>query len=125
MSNLGHYQVFTTGAKKVGGPLKLLVIAGGVGALTIGVPLGGLVTKGCEKVGEFARKKRLEKEVIGTIYSAKIDGTDKQGLRFKKGDKFKVLSADGNAILIEKINDENNPYFVSADFLSSISNFKL
>lgn len=43
MSNLGWYQVITTWSKKVGGPLNLLGIVAGVGAI------GGVAgTKGVE-----------------------------------------------------------------------------
>ena len=38
--------------------------------------------------------------------------------------QFKVLERDGDAALIEIMNDENNPYFISAKFLSSISDYK-
>ena len=38
-------------------------------------------------------------------------------------DTFKVLEIDGDAALIEKIGDENNPYYVSARFLRGISDY--
>lgn len=38
-------------------------------------------------------------------------------------DTFKVLEIDGDAALIEKISDENNPYYVSARFLRRISDY--
>ena len=125
MSNLGKYQTMTTVAKIFGGPVKFIGAVFGAGAL-IGIP-SGIVIKGfVEKGVDFVRKKRLEKEAInGITYTVTSEGTDKQGLHFMVGDDFKVLEADGNAILIEKIGDENNPYVVSADFLSSISAFKL
>ena len=40
------------------------------------------------------------------------------------GDKFKVLESDGDAVLIEKIGDLTNPYFVSAELLKDISDYK-
>ena len=43
---------------------------------------------------------------------------------FSVDDTFKVLEIDGDAALIEKIGDENNPYFVSGCFLESISDYK-
>ena len=45
-------------------------------------------------------------------------------LLFSVDDTFKVLEIDGDATLIEKIGDENNPYFVSGCFLESISDYK-
>ena len=35
-----------------------------------------------------------------------------------------VAGADGNATLIEKLGDNNNPYFVSTKFLRSISDYR-
>ena len=39
------------------------------------------------------------------------------------GDAYRILESDGESVLIEKIGDTNNPYFVSADFLRSVSDF--
>ena len=47
-----------------------------------------------------------------------------EGLEFKIGDQFRVLESDKDAILIEKIGDNNNPYFVSAELLKNISDFE-
>ena len=47
-----------------------------------------------------------------------------ENLVFKLGDKFKVLEFDGDAVLIEKIGDSNNPYVASSEFLGKISNYK-
>ena len=44
-----------------------------------------------------------------------------EGLAFSVGDQYRILELDGDAALIEKIGDKNNPYFVSAKFLNSIS----
>ena len=38
-------------------------------------------------------------------------------------DKFRVLNRDMDSILIEKLGDDNNPYFVSAEFLKKVSEF--
>ncbi len=50
---------------------------------------------------------------------------DSNGLVFKVGDNFRILNHDADAILIEKLGDDNNPYFVSADFLKQISEYNL
>ena len=55
--------------------------------------------------------------------SAKKDAEDEQGLRFSKGDKIRVLENDADSILIEKIGDRSNPYYVSRDFLKCMSDF--
>ena len=50
-------------------------------------------------------------------------GKSNEGLQFAVGDTFRVLEIAADAVLIEKIGDPNNPYFVSSDLLHSISDF--
>ena len=121
MGNLGWYQIVTTWSKKVGGPLKLLAIVFGGGTL-----FGGGTTLGIQKIKKAILKNLEEKrrsEESAVIYTVKCDGQSNEGLRFKEGEQFKVLETDGDAGLIEKIGDSNNPYFVSLKFLHSISNY--
>jgi len=121
MGNLGWYQVMTTMAKKVGGPKNLLGITIGVGtALGIGVTKGTQAIMKRINSNLDEKKKAAESAVTHTVYK---EGSSNEGLNFKAGDEFKVLERDGDAALIEKIGDENNPYFVSAKFLSSISDY--
>ena len=68
------------------------------------------------------KKKKIEQAAV--IYTVNAEGTSNEGLRFKVGDKFKVLDVVGDAGLIEIIRDNNSPYFVSLQFLSSISDYK-
>ena len=123
MSNLGGYQWLTTTAKKVGGPLNLVLIIATTGA---GVYRGGEVLVKCGV--KAIRKKCIQKKSIVesdiTSYVIKAHGVSNEGLIFEIDDEFRVLESDGDAILIEKIGDKNNPYFVSADFLKEISNYK-
>ena len=109
MNNLGWYQVITTWSKKVGGPLNLLGIVAGVGAL------GGVAgTKGIEALVASQKKKAIEKEKVAELsktYTIIKDGVSNEGLQFHVGETFKVLERDGNAVLIEKLGDDNNPYF--------------
>ena len=115
MSNLGLYQWFTTAAKKVGGPLILLALFTGGGFL------GGVgLTSGAVCLYSKKAKQRNSK----TIYHVLTDGVSNEGLEFKINDEFKVLNRDKQAVLIEKIGDDNNPYFVAYDFLKSISDYK-
>lgn len=122
MSNLGWYQVITTWSKKVGGPLKLLVIVAGVGAI------GGVAgTKGVEALVGSQKKKVAEKEKAAELlktYTVSKEGVSNEGLQFHVGETFKVLERDGNAVLIEKLGDDNNPYFVAAELLNEISDYK-
>lgn len=122
MNNLGWYQVITTWSKKVGGSLNLLGIVAGVGAL------GGVAgTKGIEALVASQKKKAIEKEKVAELsktYTIIKDGVSNEGLQFHVGETFKVLERDGNAVLIEKLGDDNNPYFVASEFLNGISDYK-
>ena len=123
MSNLGAYQWLTTAAKKVGGPKNLVLIIAGTGAV---------VYKGSEivvkkTVKEIKKKIRIHQltEIADTkVYSVTAEGIRNEGLAFKIGDQFRVLETDKDAVLIEKIDDDNNPYFVSEELLTNISNYK-
>lgn len=123
MSNLGAYQWLTTAAKKVGGPKNLVGIIAGTGAVA-----GVAVYKGGEIVVKKIKKKMNTEELQETsdtiIYSVTAEGVSNEGLEFKIGDQFRVLEIDKDAVLIEKIGDDNNPYFVSEELLKNISNYK-
>lgn len=118
MSNLGLYQVLTTAAKKVGGPKNLIVLiaAGGYGVIR----LGEAGVKGTVKVGKRLYNER--KHPVST-FTVKRAAVDKQGLKFNIGDQFRVLESDGNAVLLELIGHDSNPFFVSGTFLQSISDY--
>lgn len=119
MSNLGLYQTMTTMAKKMGGPVQL-------GAMTAlgGYVVGKTVEAGGKQIVKNV-KKRIEnkKTVSADVYVVHTEGTSNEGLHFSIDDRFRVLETAEDAVLIEKIGDTNNPYFVSADVLQSISNF--
>lgn len=123
MSNLGDYQKMTALAKKVGGPKNLAGIIA-----VAGVVVGIAVCKGrmivAEKVNKKKNKEKLKETSDSIVYSVTVDGVSDDGLEFKIGDQFRVLETDKDAVLIEKIGDDNNPYFVSVEFLKMISNYK-
>lgn len=116
MSNLGLYQAMTTYAKKAGGPLRFL------GVVAVG---GYIVFRTIEAGGKTIIKhwKSREKVTVHT-YVVHTQGVSNEGVQFVIGDKFHVLEIAEDAVLIEKIGDMNNPYFVSAELLHSISNFE-
>lgn len=120
MSNLGLYQTMTTVAKKLGGPIGFVATTAIGGYIVIRTGEAG-TKKIIKTVKKYIKDKKTEN--IGCIV-VHTDGTSNEGLVFKNGDKYRVLERDKDAILIEKLGDDNNPYFVSADFLSSISEFK-
>lgn len=121
MSNLGAYQWMTTVAKKVGGPVNLLLLTGTAGATLY--KGGEIVVRKCVKI---IKKHKVTKKVIEeeNLYEVILDGRSKEGLEFVAGDKFRVLEVDEDSVLIEKIFDTNNPYFVSAEVLRNISDYK-
>lgn len=118
MSNLGLYQWFTTTAKKVGGPAKLLGMFISGGAI-VGGAVGSVITN---KYRDIKDRKKLKS--LGTFSVTKDAEIEKIKLTLKIGDKITVLAADDDSILIIKNEDQNNPYFVSADFLMKCSNYK-
>ena len=121
MGNLGWYQLMTTVAKKVGGPKQLLALVAAGGYVIIrGVEAGG---KKVIKLGKKDNKEKSTSKVL-PAYKFIIDGKDDKGLIFSSGDVFYVAARHDDVILIEKEKDENNPYFVSVDWLMKVSSFR-
>lgn len=95
--------------------------------LTLGA--GGVVYK----CGEMAVKKvyhtlkgltdRTDRVEMSQVYKVVVSGEDGKNLVLNVDDTYRILESDGESVLIEKIGDTNNPYFVSADFLRSVSDF--
>lgn len=124
ISDFSDYIKLTTLAKKVGGPRALIAVA------AVG---GWVVARGAEAVGKKAfktSKKKSKKRSVpcatkGLVFVVKSDGQDVGGLKLRAGGEYKVLECDGDAILIEVLNDSNNPYFASSHFLRSVSDFPI
>lgn len=117
MSNLGWYQKITTYSKKVGSPVNfLLLVAGG------GYGVGRILEFGIKKTIKGVRRKS---KVIDTknVYTVHSHGESNEGIIFDVGDSFRILEIDEDVVLIEKKGDTNNPYYVSANLLHSISDF--
>lgn len=121
MSNLGLYQTMTSIAKKVGGSIQLLTIVAGGGVLICGSAVAGGNAIKKKITAKMIKKKQAEKAAI--VYTVNTEGKSNEGLLFKAGEKFRVLETNGKAGLIEKIGDDNNPYFVSLKFLETISDY--
>ena len=135
MGNLGWYQLMTTVAKKVGGPKQLLALVAAGGYVIIRVVEAGgkkviklvkKVIKLVKKVIKLVKKDNKEKYTSKVLpaYEFIIDGKDDKGLIFSSGDVFYVAARHDDVILIEKEKDDNNPYFVSVDWLMKVSSFK-
>lgn len=117
MGNLGWYQRITTWSKKVGGPLQLMAVVG-----ASGYAVGKVIEISSKKVIKKVKKHNSTKRIETKIYTVHTSDKSNEGLAFEVGDKYRILEKDGDAVLIEKLNDNNNPYFVSEVFLKSISN---
>lgn len=116
------YQWMTSTSKKVGGPVNFLLITAGTGAA---IYKGGeVVVKKCIKT---VRKKMHNKNhyVESKIYTVNVKGKSNEDVEFNVGEQFVILEADGDAVLVEKLGDSNNPYFVSGKLLSDISDFEI
>ncbi|MGD9962021.1 hypothetical protein [Nocardioides sp.] len=123
MGNLGAYQTMTSLAKKVGGPKALAVMIAASGwAVGRGTEAGG-------KYGFKATKAALKRRnapcpTKGLLFDVTADGTDSgAGLTLHLGDSYRVLECDEDAILIEVLDNATNPYFVSRQFLTTVSDF--
>lgn len=110
----------TTWAKKLGGPKRL--IAGiAIGGYAV-IRLGEAGVKKLIKIVESNPVKR-EKYQSKVFFVVHTESKSNEGVAFKVGDKISILEIDKDSVLIEIIDDANSPYFVSADFLKSISDF--
>ncbi len=126
MSNLGAYQWFTTNGKKVGGAENLIALifsAGAVGGVILFEGGKAVINK---VISNSKNHKGTDKTLnnSATTYKISTRGVSNEGVEFDMGDEIRVLESDKDAVLIEKIGDSNNPYYVSADLLRSISNYK-
>ncbi len=124
MGNLGMYQKMTTYAKKVGGPQKLIVLVALFGYVA-GKTAEWPIKKGIKAISQRNRKNEPEEDLqILKEYVVNKEAVDNQGLRFEVGDIIRVLEKDGDAILVERMGDCDNPYSVSESFLETIASLK-
>ena len=97
MRNLKGYQIMTTVAKKVGGPMNLVICM----AVT-GYAIGKLV----EIPIKVLKEKSSEK-----VYTVDTFGISDNGINLYPGDKFKVLEEDTEMAFIEIVGEVYNQYF--------------
>lgn len=69
-------------------------------------------------------KNRSKCKLSTKLYYVHSMGKSSERLILNTGDSYQVLERDKDAVLIKKIGDTNNPYFVFADLLHSISDFE-
>lgn len=116
MGNLGIYQQMTTIAKKVGGPKNLIALT-----LATGYAGGKMLEVVCKKVAKTARKNKKKTISENKIYMIRKESISNEGLKFNVGDHIRVCEIDDDVVLIEKIGDQNNPYYISAELLYSMT----
>jgi len=120
MSNLGFYQKITSISKKVGGPKVLLGITAMAGFI-----IGRSGEAGIKKIIKGITRNRNSTGVgfnyKDMVFTVTKNRKDSSGLIFSIGEQYRILECDGDAYLIEKLGDTNNPYFISIDFLKTIS----
>lgn len=125
MSNLGGYQTVTTLIKTLGGTKKAAIKA----TVVVGVAGYALVRTGeagAKKVYGVCRDAIRERRAatIGPWHAFTATGNDESsGLEYHDGHRYRVLAQDDDATLIEVDGDPDNPYMVSADLLSRVSDY--
>lgn len=136
MSNLGAYQMVTTGIKAMGGPAKAgLIAVGSVVALTGSVYRFG-VNRGVNmgdrqtfeaKVAEWVRSRfaQFNAHELSEVYTVSADVECGGGLMLRAGDRFRVGKVIDDMVYIEVEGSDDNPFIVSAEQLTLHSDFPL
>lgn len=118
MSNLGAYQDVVTMIKKLGGPRVALPVV-----IATSYAVGRGLEAGVRKTVKEIRKRNAPCATKDRIFTVVTEGQADGGPRLRTGDKYRVLECDGDAVLIEVLENPDNPYFVSGNFLAAISDF--
>ena len=123
MSNLGAYQMVTTGIKAMGGPAKAGLIAVGVNR---GVNMGDRQTFEA-KVTEWVRSRfaQFNAHELSEVYTVSADVECGGGLMLRAGDRFRVGKVIDDMVYIEVEGSDDNPFIVSAEQLTLHSDFPL
>ncbi|WP_155835391.1 hypothetical protein [Actinomyces sp. ICM39] len=134
MSNLGAYQMVTTGIKALGGPAKAALIAvGSVVALTgsvyrvgvnRGVNMGDRQTVEA-KVTEWVRSRfaQFNAHELSEVYTVSADVECGGGLMLRAGDRFRVGKVIDDMVYIEVEGSDDNPFIVSIEQLGQYSDY--
>lgn len=136
MSNLGAYQMVTTGIKAIGGPAKAGVIAVGCVAALVGsayrfgvncgVKMGDRQTVE-EKVTEWVRSRFVQSNAheLSEVYTVSADVECGGGLVLRVGDRFRAGKVIDGMVYIEVEGSDDNPFIVSAEQLTLHSDYPL
>ncbi|MBC9942954.1 hypothetical protein ICL81_00230 [Leucobacter sp. cx-328] len=110
--------------------MRLAAATGGALLIAGGAALAG-IQQASPTLKKYAVKlfavRRGQTEYEGTpltsSFTVAVAAESDQGVSFNIGDTFRVLEQDADAVLIELIGNDNNPWVISAELLSEISNF--
>ena len=134
MSNLGAYQMVTTGIKAMGGPAKAALIAvGSVVALTgsvyrvgvnRGVNMGDRQTVEA-KVTEWVRSRfaQFNAHELSEVYTVSANVECGGGLVLHAGDRFRAGKVIDDMVHIEVEGSDDNPFIVSIEQLGQHSDY--
>lgn len=134
MSNLGAYQMVTTGIKAMGGPAKAgLIAVGSVLALTSSVYRFG-VNRGVNmgdrqtveaKVTEWVRSRfaQFNAHELSEVYTVSADVECGGGLMLHAGDRFCAGKVIDDMVYIEVEGSDDNPFIVSIEQLGQHSDY--
>ena len=134
MSNLGAYQMVTTGIKALGGPAKAgLIAVGSVVALTGSVYRFG-VNRGVNmgdrqtieaKVTEWVRSRfaQFNAHELSEVYTVSADVECGGGLMLRAGDRFRAGKVIDDMVYIEVEGSDDNPFIVSVEQLGQHSDY--
>lgn len=120
MSNLGGYQLFTTLAKKVGGPRNLIMmIVGGTAVLTLVVEHGG--SRLIEEVRTRRKSSRPTTSEAGETFTVHSAFKLADDVELSAGSRFCVLEQDNDTVLVTVLDRQDNPFFASRKTLAAHS----
>lgn len=122
MGNLGWYETGVKAVKTLGGPKQAVAKVGG-GLIGVGVLLGVGLTRGIDALSGKIRDRMTPHPLRDKTFEVADEGDDGHGLTLHVGERYRVIEGDGDAILIELSNREDNPFLTSADFLRTVSDF--
>lgn len=134
MSNLGAYQMVTTGIKAMGGPAKAgVIVVGSVAALVgsayrfgvnCGVNMGDRKTVEA-KVTEWVRSRFAKSNAheLSEVHTVSADVECGGGLMLRAGDRFRAGKVIDDMVYIEVEGSDDNPFIVSAEQLTLHSDY--
>ena len=136
MSNLGAYQMVTTGIKAMGGPGPAVakaagvIMLGGVIIFRTGLNIGARLREGKTaevKLADWARAKFAQSSAdeLSEVHTVSADVECGGGLMLRAGDRFRVGKVIDDMVYIEVEGSDDNPFIVSAEQLTLHSDYPL